>query len=121
MEDHSYLDSKYFIDGHIYNCPFCNRRHVKYENRGSLNFDWSNDKNVTFGSSNVRAAESIQHLTFKYLQDSNTANARFKKDIELDEEFFYSVPTSFFVIDRRIPKTIRELITEAEGCSKMNS
>ncbi|MFC2008235.1 hypothetical protein ACFLT0_00900, partial [Chloroflexota bacterium] len=32
----------------------------------------------------------------------------------------YSVPTSFFVIDSRIPSAIRELITEAEGCLKMN-
>lgn len=30
------------------------------------------------------------------------------------------MPTSFFVIDARIPKIIRELITEAEGSVKMN-
>jgi len=33
---------------------------------------------------------------------------------------FYSVPTSFFVMDERIPRVIRELITEAEGSLKMN-
>ncbi len=30
------------------------------------------------------------------------------------------MPTSFFVIDARIPGIIRELITEAKGCLKMN-
>ena len=39
---------------------------------------------------------------------------------ELDDLFFYSVPTSFFVLDNRIPKTLRELITEAEGSLKGN-
>jgi hypothetical protein len=30
------------------------------------------------------------------------------------------VPTSFFVLDKSIPKVFRELITEAEGCLKSN-
>jgi hypothetical protein len=38
----------------------------------------------------------------------------------IDSKVFYSVPTSFFVIDNRIPRIIRELITESEGCLKMN-
>ncbi len=38
----------------------------------------------------------------------------------LDEVFFYSVPTSFFVLDERIPKILRELLTEAESCLKSN-
>jgi len=43
-----------------------------------------------------------------------------RDDLDFDEVIFYSVPTSFFVIDERIPSEIRELITEAEGCLKMN-
>jgi hypothetical protein len=39
---------------------------------------------------------------------------------EIDEYFFYSVPTSLFAIDSRIPKILRELFTEAEGCLKSN-
>jgi hypothetical protein len=39
---------------------------------------------------------------------------------DIDSKLFYSVPTSFFVIDSRIPAIIRELITESEGCLKMN-
>lgn len=59
------------------------------------------------------------HLTF---QDIGSPYHRFmfKEGIDLDAAFFYSVPTSFFVIDSRIPRALRELITEAEGCAKMN-
>ena len=39
---------------------------------------------------------------------------------DIDSLIFYSVPTSFFTIDQRIPKVIRELVCEAEGCMKMN-
>lgn len=60
------------------------------------------------------------HLTFQSLQQENWGSARFRNDVDLDAAFFYSVPTSFFVVDARIPKVIRELITEAEGCSKLN-
>jgi hypothetical protein len=38
----------------------------------------------------------------------------------IDNLFFYSVPTSFYVVDDRIPAILRELITEAEGCLKSN-
>ena len=38
----------------------------------------------------------------------------------LNQAFFYSVPTSFFVLDERVPKILRELLTEAEGCLKGN-
>lgn len=41
-------------------------------------------------------------------------------DTDLDNLFFYSVPTSFFVMDNRIPRVLRELLTEAEGCLKSN-
>lgn len=60
------------------------------------------------------------HLTFDNLQISGYPYSKFRDDIELDQAFFYSVPTSFFVVDSRIPKIIRELVTEAEGCAKMN-
>lgn len=45
---------------------------------------------------------------------------RFRDGIDIDAPIFYSVPTSFFVLDDRIPSVVRELITEAEGCLKMN-
>lgn len=39
---------------------------------------------------------------------------------ELDDVFFYSQPTSFFTIDERIPKTIREPLSESEVALKSN-
>ena len=42
--DQSHLDQKYFIDSKIYNCPFCNRRHVRYFIVESFLFDWSLEK-----------------------------------------------------------------------------
>jgi len=59
------------------------------------------------------------HLTYEDLKDSRFAHY-FREDVDLDKAFFYSVPTSFFVVDRRIPRVLRELITEAEGCARMN-
>ncbi len=44
MEDHSHLDDKYFLGIDTYNCPFCNRRHVTYQNLSKITFDWSDTK-----------------------------------------------------------------------------
>jgi len=58
------------------------------------------------------------HLSFEDLTDDTIRS--FVDDIDIDSKIFYSVPTSFFVMDERIPRIIRELITESEGCLKMN-
>jgi hypothetical protein len=60
------------------------------------------------------------HLTHDRILTLVNGHYRFLEDIDIDSKIFYSVPTSFFVIDSRIPKVLRELITEAEGCVKMN-
>lgn len=70
------------------------------------------------------------HLTFSKLetqfvgQGRNSPMYRFgfgNRDEEvLDDCFFYSVPTSFFALDERIPRVLRELLTEAEGSLKSN-
>ena len=48
MPDQSHLDNRYFVDTTIYNCPFCNRRHVSYSVVQSVKFDWT-DKKRCFG------------------------------------------------------------------------
>jgi len=58
------------------------------------------------------------HLSFEDITYDTALS--FVEDIDIDSKIFYSVPTSFFVMDERIPRLIRELITEAEGCLKMN-
>jgi hypothetical protein len=121
MEDQSHLDSKYFITTDTYNCPFCNRRHVKYKNLGRVRFNWSNQKICDVWRIQCASCEKVSmHLSYQDLQRKDYQYAIFSEDVDLDKAFFYSVPTSFFVVDRRIPRVLRELITEAEGCARMN-
>lgn len=125
MPDQSYLDERYFVDGHVYNCPFCNRRHVSYFVCGSHTFDWTHDKkcHVYFVSCNSCQNESM-HLSYRelVLEEIGYANLyRFGSlGRPIDDYFFYSVPTSFFVMDSRVPRVLRELLTEAEGSLKNN-
>lgn len=119
MPDLSHLDGKYFIDRTKYNCPYCNRRHVAYTFEHWHAFDWNDDKKayVYFVKCNSCGKESL-HLSFTYVKDPKFTI--FKSGLELDDQFFYSVPSSFHVIDDRIPSALRELIAEAEGCLKSN-
>lgn len=120
MADRSSLDGKYFIDDTVYNCPFCNRRNVVYSVIDHLCFDWSEDKTchvwlVKCSSCNNRS----MHLSYRDVSTGYTYD-KFHAETDLDDAMFYSVPTSFFVMDSRIPRVLRELITEAAGCVKMN-
>jgi len=120
MADMSHLDEKYFIDESVYNCPFCNRRNVKYTISDYCVFDWSNTKKCYIWIVNCSSCEKTSmHLSYTDISWEHNFR-RFKDDIDIDANIFYSVPTSFFVIDSRIPRIIRELIAEAEGSLKMN-
>lgn len=125
MPDLSELDTKYFIDNNVYNCPFCNRRHVIYTVRDHRKFDWTEDKECHVYFVKCHSCNGVSmHLTFEEiaLRTISSRGCRFNigEGEDLDEKFFYSVPTSFFSIDGRIPKILRELMTEAEGCLKSN-
>jgi len=50
----------------------------------------------------------------------NLAEGAEYDDTQLDSYFFFHQPTSFFTIDSRIDRTLRELISESENCLKMN-
>lgn len=126
--DKSYLDRRYFIDGDVYNCPFCNRRNVSYVLTVYQVFDWNAEKKcyVYFAKCSSCNRQSM-HLSFANLKlyqfgDGGRGTTwRFYNEIEdIDAHIFYSAPTSFFTVDKRIPRVIRELITESEGCMKMN-
>ena len=126
MEDKSYLDEKYFIDQHVYNCPFCNRRNLIYTLVGKSEFHWSRDKECFIYLARCSSCgKTSMHLSYEEIAQyvsrvGGQAYYRFSSDIDIDSKLFYSVPTSFFVMDSRISDIIRELITEAEGCLKMN-
>ena len=125
MPDESHLDDRYFIDASVYNCPFCNRRNVMYYVTCTVTFNWSFSKKcyvyIVQCSSCFRKS---MHLTFTQLVkgiEASISRSEFShKDQTLDDLFFYSVPTSFFVLDERIPRVLRELLTEAEGSLKSN-
>ena len=129
MPDLSELDSRYFIDQHVYNCPFCNRRNVAYTVYGRLSFDWTTAKKCFLYRAQCHSCRQISlHLSFEEIEltqvysGGSTAQYRFATgdDEILDDKFFYSVPTSFFVLDDRVPRVLRELVAEAEGCLKSN-
>lgn len=120
MSDQSNLDAKYFIDDKVYNCPFCNRRNVLYKLKSVTAFNWSKDKRcwVYFVECSSCLMGSM-HLSYLSMYDY-THKYVFSTSVDIDSAIFYSVPTSFFAIDQRIPRIIRELISEAEGSIKMN-
>lgn len=121
MQDQSYLDRKYFIDPSVYNCPFCNRNNVRYKVSSCFEFDWSDIKKCYGYLVYCFSCENTSmHLSFDDIM-SESSSYRFSEYIDdIDAKIFYSVPTSFFVMDDRIPRLIRELITESEGCLKIN-
>lgn len=133
MPDQSHLDSRYFVDDAVYNCPFCNRRHVAYRVLTRVRFDWTDQKQCYGYIVQCHSCgKKSMHLAFEEI--SLVGNGiyggvtvfKFAFEVEvdageqLDGSFFYSVPTSFFVLDTRVPKVLRELLTEAEGCLKSN-
>lgn len=125
MPDESYLDAKYFIDETVFNCPYCNRRNVAYTLDWPESFDWSPTKTCYVYFAKCHSCENkSMHLSFTQIQVYNDYGERYRfksaQSKNLDGKFFYSVPTSFFALDARIPSVLRELITEAEGCLKSN-
>jgi len=127
MEDQSYLDKRYFVDNGHYNCPFCNRNHVPFSIYTSFEFDWTKTKKC-FGHT-VKCsscAKTSLHLSYFDIPSGARFSVELPQEINgikfstLDEFFFYHQPTSFFTMDIRIKGTIREHLTEAYGCLKMN-
>jgi len=123
--DRSHLDAKYFIDPHVYNCPFCNRRHIKYRIFDHFDFHWSDDKACYVYLVQCSDCERVSmHLCYEDIRGVSEPRGyrinAFASDIDIDSKIFYSRPTSFFAVDPRVPVVIRELITEAEGCLKMS-
>ena len=55
------------------------------------------------------------YRTYRFAAQPDSEPARI-----LDDLFFFSVPTSFFALDERIPRVLRELLIEAQGCQKSN-
>ena len=145
--DLSHKDKMYFVDGYIYNCPFCCRRNVRFSIINNFCFDVSNDKKsyvyivecselsckkCSFHLSNFNLSRNHNdHRNFKAPPQEDIRNDDKKfiscpiknngKDIkEFDEAFYYHMPSSFFTIDKRIPSSIRIPLSESQSCLKNN-
>ena len=129
--DQSHLDRKYFIDKEKYNCPFCNRKSITYTVVSKFNFNWSNER-VVYGYQVNCGGDSCKKTSLHlsdydiYLYNDTFSLTNIEKesvnvsDIELDSLFFYHQPTTFFTLDSRVNEKTRRLVSEAEGCAKMN-
>lgn len=72
-QDQSHLDLKYFIDPYIYNCPYCNRRHVTYELRSTGTFNWTATKRCACYFVRCRFCENTSmHLSFEELREKDS-------------------------------------------------
>lgn len=139
MADQSSLDKKYFIDHKKYNCPFCNSRSVVYSVVSREEIDWTDTRKVWVYRVECGGCNKISlHLSNYKFEDlhyqyggyaphfQNKPDDQKGKTVEsynsndLDKFLFYHQPTSFFTINSLIPEKIRELVSEADGCRKMN-
>ncbi len=119
--DLSHLDKKYFIDRYVYNCPFCKRGNVSYEFAREFEFDWDNKKKCygyLIQCKSQGCGKVSMHLSFQKLRSSSWPRRFINTDI--DNLIFYSRPTSFFTLDERIPRKIRDLLFESEQSQQAN-
>lgn len=127
--DLSHLDKKYFIDTHIYNCPFCKRNNVSYSLVDRFAFHWGENK-ICHGyivrCNSENCEKTSMHLSFQELRESywqynqTHYKDKFMDGLDIDAALFFSQPTSYFILDNRIPEKVRELIYEAENSRKSN-
>ncbi len=119
----SHLDKKYFIDPHVYNCPFCKRGNVSYTLIDDRSFDWSHESKCYTYFVKCESCDKISvHFAHSQIIKTDVMNRSMNRfqDIDIDMAVFYSQPSSFFTLDQRIPKGIRELVSEAENSRKAN-
>ena len=123
LPDESHLDCLYFVDAHVYNCPFCRRGHVGYSIVDAWSFDWTDNIKCYGYLARCRSCQKTSmHLAYEEAHTWYKQNRYFnaKEGANVDDLFFFSVPTSFFTLDSRIPRVLRDLVTEADGCLKSN-
>ena len=116
------MDKKYFIDPHIYNCPFCKRNNVSYSLIDTFSFHWGEYK-TCYGyivrCDSDGCEKTSMHLSFQELRRYSHSD-QFMDGLDIDAALFFSQPTSYFVLDNQIPEKVRELIYEAENSRKSN-
>ena len=123
MDEHdlSFLDARYFVDEETYNCPFCRRRNVKYTLVRTGEFDWNQTKKChSYEVLCSSCKRSSLHLSFKPIHHTTHSGTKFTAGSAIDKHIFHSMPSSSFVLDPNVPKELRDLVKEAQGCLLMN-
>lgn len=106
--DASELDLKYFIDEHVYNCPFCKRRNVQYyvvshsSDSISSSFDWRYEvKCFVYFVECMSCNHVSMHLTKEKLDcrssdssynnfvDCDYSTFDLGENVDLDDRFFF--------------------------------
>ncbi|MCH8303924.1 MAG: hypothetical protein IIB94_02210 [Candidatus Marinimicrobia bacterium] len=129
MNDKKEGQSQYFINAKKYNCPYCDTNKTPFSVTYAIPIDWTNSKKAyvyivwckdCYKSSIHISKESLM-ADRKDQYGRPIREDNFKKDLkDIDSKIIFSHPTSFFVLDSRIPKILRRLITEAEDCLNGN-
>lgn len=140
MENNSDLNNKYFIDSNAFNCPFCKLRNATYTIVAAIEYDINNSKkgcavfvecnrchkislhfiysdSLATKWSNPKIGIVYNSLTSGFVVDNSRL---IKWDDDIDSKIFHSIPSSYFTMDERIPKEMRELFDEAQECQKAN-
>ena len=143
--NNSDLNNKYFIDDKAFNCPFCGLRNAAYTILAILEHDLSTTKkgkiifvkcnrcgkiSVHFAPYEILTSRwentKIGIYAFYALRSSESISFHSSKnddspfDVDLDSKIYHSIPSSFFTMDERIPKKMRQLFDEAQECKKAN-
>lgn len=147
--NNSDLNNKYFIDNKAFNCPFCGLRNTEYTILAILEHDLSTTKkgkiiftvcnrcrkvSVHFAPYDISTSgwKAEKFGIYKMGLNSGTLDASYDIsfhnskndaspfDVDLDSKIYHSIPSSFFTMDERIPKKMRQLVDEAQECKKAN-
>ena len=106
----------------MYQCPFCKRNNVSYSLIDTFSFHWGEYK-TCYGyivrCDSDGCEKTSMHLSFQELRRYSHSD-QFMDGLDIDAALFFSQPTSYFVLDSRIPEKVRELIYEAENSRKSN-
>lgn len=122
MPDQRDLDKRYFLTEDTYNCPYCRRGSVGYRIPSRFSFNWTEAKPaLVFLVTCTSCDKTSMHVSFNptliptnYSYPSYRVLPNYAKTI--DDEIVFSIPASFFTIDERIPRAVRELVAEARNC-----
>lgn len=133
-------DNRYFINRTQYNCPFCLTGAVRFKVVDHFDFNWSDVETrrcVLVQCQEPQCQNTSLHMSEHKVQGGYNGDLHLpwvkrmnpeknkEEDVEwdkvypIDEVFFYHHPNSSFVIDKRIPNKVRDLLDEASTCHKM--